>query len=151
MKSIDELTQDIVTEFDSFTTVDEKYAYLFQIGEDLPEMAPELKNDSNKVQGCQSDLWFDLKYQNGRFALQADSDSLVIKGIAALLVRIIENCPPKEVHSLNLDFIDRLQIWKLASERNNGLMAMLKNVKELAAQALEENMPESVENGSDHA
>lgn len=151
MKSIDELTQEIIAEFDSFATVDEKYAHLFEIGDKLPEMDSRLKNDANKVQGCQSDLWFDLQFQDGRFVLQADSSSMVIKGIAGLLVRIVEHCSPIEVQQLNLDFIDRLQIWKLASERNNGLMAMLKYIKQQAAQALERNRSQSIEVGGDHA
>ena len=151
MKTINEITQEIIAEFDSFKTVDEKYAHLFEIGDRLPEMDPQLKNDANKVQGCQSDLWFDLRYEDGRFMLQTDSDSMVIKGIAGLLVRIVEHCPPAEVQQLNLDFVDRLHIWKLASERNNGLMAMLNYLKGQAAQALEGKMAQSFENGGDHA
>jgi cysteine desulfuration protein SufE len=151
MKTINEITQEIITEFDAFPTVDEKYAHLFAVGEELPKMDARLKSDVNKVQGCQSDLWFDLRFEDGRFMLQTDSDSLVIKGIAGLLVRIVENCPPAEVQQLNLDFVDRLNVWKLASERNNGLMAMLKYVKQQAEQALEGDMSKSYENGGDHA
>ena len=151
MKTINEITQEIITEFDAFGTIDEKYAHLFEIGDKLPEMDVKLKNDANKVQGCQSDLWFDLRYEDGCFFLQADSDSMVIKGIATLLVRVVENCPPTEVVQLSLDFIDRLQIWKLASERNNGLMAMLKYLKQQAAQALEGKMTQSFGAGGDHA
>ena len=151
MKTINEITREIIAEFGSFATVDEKYAHLFEIGDRLPIMDSQLKIDANKVQGCQSDLWFDLNYQDGRFLLRADSDSMVIKGIAALLVRIVENCPPAEVQQLSLDFVDRLHIWKLASERNNGLMAMLKYVKQQAVQALEESRSQSVEVGGDHA
>ena len=151
MKTINEITREIIAEFDSFATIDEKYAHLFEIGDRLPIMDSQLKIDTNKVQGCQSDLWFDLNYQDGRFLLRADSDSMVIKGIAALLVRIVENCPPAEVQQLSLDFVDRLHIWKLASERNNGLMAMLKYVKQQAVQALEQNRSQSVEIGGDHA
>lgn len=151
MKKINEITKEIIAEFDSFATIDEKYTHLFEIGDKLPEMDSQLKNETNKVQGCQSDLWFDLRYEDGRFMLQTDSDSMVIKGFAGLLVRIVENCPPTEVQQLNLDFINRLQIWKLASERNNGLMAMLKYVKQQAAQALERNRLQPLENGGDHA
>ncbi len=151
MKSLEVLTREIIAEFDSFASVDEKYAHLFKIGSQLPEMNSQLKNDTNKVQGCQSDLWFDLRYEDGRFFLRADSDSLVIKGIAGLLVRIVEHCPPAEVQQLNLDFVDRLHIWKLASERNNRLMAMLKYVKQQAAQALERNRSQSIEVGGGHA
>jgi len=60
----------------------------------------------------------------------ADSDSLVIKGIAALLARIIAGRRAEEIKQLSMDFVDKLQIWKLASERNNGLMSMLRDIKD---------------------
>lgn len=149
MNTIIEITQSIIREFDSYATVDEKYAYLFQIGEQLPPMDSQLKSEANKVQGCQSDLWFDLRYVEGQFSLNADSDSMVIKGIAALLVRIVKNCPPEEVPQLDLDFIDRLEIWKLASERNNGLMAMLEHIKRQAVTALVQKESLSETGGED--
>lgn len=133
MNSIDAITNGIVAEFERFDTVDEKYVHLFALGESLPPMPPGLKTEVNKVQGCQSNLWFWLSCEEGRFQLQADSDSLVIKAIAALLVRVVENCDPADLPSLNLGFLDQLQIWKLASERNNGLLAMLAHLKQRAA------------------
>jgi cysteine desulfuration protein SufE len=81
------------------------------------------------VRGCQSDLWFHLEYRDGRLHLAAESDSMVISGIAALLVRMIDDCRPEDIEDLNLDFIDRMQIWKLPSQRNNSLTAMLDHLK----------------------
>ena len=138
MNSIDLITNEIIAEFERFETVDEKYVHLFALGESLPAMPASLKTEANKVQGCQSDLWFQLRCEDGHLRLRADSDSLVIKAIAALLVRVVENCDPADLPSLNLAFIDQLQIWKLASERNNGLMAMLDHLKQEAADLLAE-------------
>lgn len=146
MKSVDDLTQEIIVEFNSYRTVDEKYAHLFQLGDQLPLMDQTLKNEANKVQGCQSNLWFHLSAENGRFHLQADSDSRVIKGIAALLVRVVENSRPAEIQQLSLDFIDQLQIWKLASERNNGLLSMLAHIRQQAR----EIDPDSDHPGEEH-
>ncbi|QRN84219.1 SufE family protein [Chloroflexota bacterium] len=134
MKTIDAITQEIVAEFAQFDSVDEKYVHLFTLGDSLPPMDPSLKNEVNRVQGCQSKLWFQLQWKDDHFHLQADSDSSVIKAISALLVRVVENIPPGELQDLNLEFIDELKIWKLASERNNGLVAMLEHLKRQAAE-----------------
>ena len=138
MKSITAITQEIIAEFEQFDSVDEKYIHLFTLGDSLPSMAPSLKCEVNRVKGCQSDLWFRLSLEDGHFRLQADSDSMVIKAIAALLVRVVENCPPEEIQDLKMDFIDDLEIWKLASDRNNGLVAMLAHIKGQAADLLAE-------------
>lgn len=131
-KKIHEIEKEIIDEFNRLCNVDEKYAHLFQLGEGLPEMDPELKNNRNQVKGCQSNLWFYLYEEEGRVKLLADSDSMVIKGIAALLVRLINRCGVEQIEDISLDFIDQLKIWKLASERNNGLVAMLEHVQQRA-------------------
>ena len=137
MKTLQAVEREIIASFEGLSTIDEKYALLFQLGEDLPPMDPNLKTDRNLVRGCQSTLWFHLTQTDGCFHLQADSDSLVIKGIAALLVRLVEGRIAEEVLSISMDFIDQLNIWKLASERNNGLMAMLDHLHTRARQAEE--------------
>jgi cysteine desulfuration protein SufE len=126
---------EILAEFDALPDVDAKYMHLFQQGLELPTLDPSLKIETNKVHGCQSDLWFSLECRDGRLHLAAESDSMVISGIAALIARIVEGSQPEDIEGLNLDFIDRLQIWKLPSERNNSLMAMLDHLKK-DAQAL---------------
>ena len=133
MESINQVIEDIIAEFELLTTVEEKYAYLFKLGDQLPQMDDALKTEENRVKGCQSTLWFSLTKDEDRIYLQADSDSLVIKGIAALLSRIIAGRHAEEIKQLRLDFVDELQIWKLASERNNGLMSMLRDIKDKAS------------------
>jgi len=135
VKSIRAVEREIIASFEALESIDEKYALLFQRGEDLPAMDPSLKTDQNLVRGCQSTLWFHLTQAGGRFYLQADSDSLVIKGIAALLAKLVEGRTAEEVLSISMDFIDQLNIWKLASERNNGLMAMLDHLHSQARHA----------------
>jgi len=125
MKSIKQTEQEIIEEFEQFPDIDSKYGHLFKLGNDLPEMDPLLKNEDTLVNGCQSKLWFQLSQDDGKLHLYVDSDSMVIKGIGALLVRLVEGRRIEEISNLSLDFIDRLNIWKLASERNNGLLAML--------------------------
>jgi cysteine desulfuration protein SufE len=132
LKSIRAVEEEIIDEFQEFEDVDAKYIHLFQLGADMPTMNPALKTDQNFVKGCQSKLWFHLTESDGKLTLSADSDSLVIKAIAALLARIVEGRSPAEIENISMDFIDQLQIWKLASERNNGLIAMLDHIKDQA-------------------
>ena len=132
MKTIQAIESEIIETFEALETVDEKYTYLFKLGDNLPPMDLALKTDENQVKGCQSSLWFNLKQEDGCFYLEADSDSMVIKGISALLVRLVEGRTAEEVLKINLNFIDKLQIWKLASDRNNGLIAMLDHIYTLA-------------------
>ena len=126
--SLDAAEKEIVDEFANLPDVDAKYAHLFRLGEELPEMDSSLKHAGNLVQGCQSKLWFFLYQEDGRHYLLADSDSMVIKGIAALLARLVHGRTAEEVCAIRMDFIDEMQIWKLASNRNNGLVAMLEHI-----------------------
>jgi len=132
LKSIRAVEEEIIGEFQELDDVDAKYIHLFQLGAEMPPMEPALKTDENLVRGCQSVLWFHLTENDGKMTLSADSDSLVIKAIAALLARVIAGRSPAEVENIRMDFIDQLQIWKLASERNNGLIAMLDHIKNQA-------------------
>lgn len=132
MKRIEAVEKEIIDEFEQLPDIDSKYSYLFKVGNDLPEMDPSLKNEDTLVDGCQSKLWFYLSKDDGRLSLHVDSDSMVIKGIGALLVRLVEGRRPEEIKNLNLGFLDQLNIWKLASNRNNGLLAMIDHLHEQA-------------------
>ena len=145
MKSIQDIEQEIVEEFKKLPDVDAKYTHLFHLAQEIPEMPLALKNEDNRVRGCQSDLWFHLASNEGKLHLSAESDSLVIKGIASLIIRLVEGRKAEDVEIINLDFIDTLEIWKLASERNNGLMAMLDHIKTRANQMLLESSPKNAD------
>lgn len=134
MESIEAVEKEIVEEFEQFPDIDSKYGYLFKVGDDLPEMDPSLKNEDTLVKGCQSKLWFYLCQDDGKLHLQVDSDSMVIKGIGALFVRLVEGRRPEEIRNLSLRFLDQLNIWKLASNRNNGLLAMIDHLHKQAAE-----------------
>jgi len=134
MKTIEAVEKEIIKEFAHLPDIESKYEYLFELGGDLPEMDPSLKNEKNLVRGCQSQLWFQLSIEDGKLQLQVDSDSLVMKGIGALMVRLIDDRQPQEIQNLNLDFIDKLNIWKLPSNRNNGLLSMMSHLHRQAGQ-----------------
>jgi len=132
MKPIKAVENDIIEEFQALPDVDAKYAHLFRLGDALPAMDPALKTNQNQVKGCQSTLWFHLSEDQGCLTLVADSDSMVIKGITALLARLIAGRSAEDIQAIGMDFIDEIKIWKLASERNNGLLAMLDHLKQQA-------------------
>lgn len=134
MKTIEAVEKEIIEEFEQCPDIDSKFSYLFRIGYDLPEMDPACKNEENLVKGCQSQLWFYLKVNDGKLQLEVDSDSMVFRGIGALIARLVEGRQPEEIKDLDLDFLDRLSIWKLASNRNNGLLAMMSHLHEQAEQ-----------------
>jgi cysteine desulfuration protein SufE len=139
MKSIEAVEKEIIVEFEQFPDIDSKYSHLFKLGNDLPEMNPSLKNEDTLVKGCQSKLWFQLSQDDGKLHLHVDSDSMVIKGIGALFVRLVEGRQAEEIGNLSLDFIDRLNVWKLASDRNNGLLAMIDHLHKQAEALSEEH------------
>jgi cysteine desulfuration protein SufE len=147
MKTLTAIEKEIIDEFQELPDIDAKYAYLFQLGDHLPPMNPAMKTDANLVKGCQSKLWFWLHQEDGRFYLEADSDSMVIKGIAALLIRLIDGRSGEELANLSIDFIDEIKIWKLASGRNTGLMAMLDHIHH--AVQVQPQVPNSTKIGSE--
>ncbi len=130
MATIQEKQQEIIDNFELLAEWDEKYAYLIELGQAMPAMAEELKTDENLVRGCQSSVWLYSRCAEGVFYMDADSDSLIVRGIAALLVDVLSGQPVQEVTAADLSFIDTIGMWKnLSSSRNNGLMAMLEHIR----------------------
>ena len=139
MTSIQEKQQQIIDDFAMLGAWDEKYAYLIELGQAMPEMPSELKTEANLVRGCQSNVWFHSTCQDGIFHLDADSDAMIVKGIAALLVNIFSDQPASEVREADLSFIDTIGMWKnLSSSRNNGLMSMLEHLRKAAKECAEQ-------------
>jgi len=137
MITMDEIERQIINEFQQLSTIDEKYFHLFELGDSLPIMEASLKNDTNLVQSCQSMLWFHISSRDGFLYLEADSDSMVIKGISALVARLVEGHKPEEVSRVNFDFLDKIGLWKMASQSNPGLNAMLEHLHQHASAAIE--------------
>ena len=127
--SIVDVEDELVREFLNLPDIDARYEYLFQLAEEVQPLDPKLRTDENLVEGCQSKVWFHLYCNNGQVILESDSDSMVIKGIMALLSRIVNGRHPEEINEISLDFIDKILIWKLPSKRNNGLLAILQSLK----------------------
>jgi cysteine desulfuration protein SufE len=133
MPSIKAIQEEIVENFSFLPQWDERYAYLIELGQDMPDMPPAYKTDENIVRGCQSTVWLHQTFQDGKVQLMADSDSLIVKGLASLLIQIYSDQPPQAILSAELFFFEKTGLSKhLSSQRANGLMAMIEKIKAFA-------------------
>ncbi len=132
--TIDELQQQIVEEFSLFENPMDKYEYLIDIGKQLPDLDAQYKTDENLVRGCQSKVWLHSSEKDGRVVYEADSNTVITKGIIGLLIRVLSNQKPEDILKSNLEFIDKIDLKShLSSQRTSGLGAMIKYMKAYAA------------------
>mgnify|MGYP000968229379 FL=1 len=130
MATIQELENAIVEDFALFDDWTEKYQYIIELGQQLPEMADALKTEDRKIKGCQSSVWLSASLRDGKVWFDADSDSTFVKGEIALLLRVLSGQAPEDVLKSELSFIDKIGLRQhLAMTRANGLAAMIKQIK----------------------
>lgn len=132
--TINEIQDEIIEEFDAMDEWFDRYAYIIDLGNEMPEAPDSLKCADNKIEGCQSDVWIDASLDhNGLLQFQATSNSSIVKGIAALLVKTLSGHKPQEVLDAELYFIERIGLANhLSPTRSNGLLAMLKRMRSYA-------------------
>lgn len=132
-KSIEEIEAEIVEEFSLFDNWDDKYEYIIDLGKKLPLLEAEHKIDENKVKGCQSTVWLAADYRDGRVYYKADSDAVIVKGLISMLIRVLSGQRPDDIIQARLDFIREIGMMShLAQTRSNGLLAMVKQMKNYA-------------------
>jgi len=130
VKSIQEIQEEIAGEFEVYDDWMDKYNYLIELSRDLPLIDPKLKVKENLISGCQSKVWLNADYSNGKIVFTADSDAIITKGIIALLIRVMSDREPEEVMNTDLFFIDRIGLRQnLSPTRSNGLLSMIKQMK----------------------
>lgn len=130
MKSINQIQDEISEEFEMYDDWMDKYNYLIELSKDLSVIDPKQKVNENLISGCQSRVWLYADYKDGLIRYTADSDSLITKGIIALLIRVFSNRKPEEIMSADLFFIDRIGLKQnLSPTRSNGLLSMIKQIK----------------------
>ncbi|MBN2813488.1 MAG: SufE family protein [Bacteroidales bacterium] len=145
MKTIHDIQEEIVSEFEAFDDWMDKYNYLIELSRDLPAIDTRYKVTENLINGCQSKVWLNGEYENGIIRFTADSDAIITKGIVSLLIRVLSDRTPKEIIDADLEFIDRIGLRQnLSPTRSNGLLSMIKQMKlyALAYQARYEKMNE---------
>ena len=130
MKSINELQDEVIEEFSDFDDWMDKYQLLIDLGNSLEPLDEQYKTQSNLIEGCQSRVWLQADYTDGRIFLQADSDALIVKGIIALLIQVLGGHTPQEILDTDLYFIERIGLKDhLSPTRSNGLLAMVKQIR----------------------
>ena len=133
MESIQDIQKDIVEDFSFLPEWDERYAYLIELGQKLEPLLEKYRSEGNIVRGCQSTVWLHRECQEDIAYFKADSDSLIVKGLAALLLQVFSGQPADEILKADLTFFEETGLNKhLSSQRTNGLMAMIEEIRTFA-------------------
>lgn len=128
--TINDVQDEVIEEFEDFTDWMDKYQMLIDLGNELVPLDEKYKNDSNLIDGCQSRVWVQCDYADGKLRFTAESDALIVKGIIALLIRVLSDHTPDEILNADLYFVDRIGLKDhLSPTRSNGLLSMIKQIR----------------------
>lgn len=131
--TINEIQDEVIEEFADFDDWMDKYQMLIDLGNDLGTLDEKYKTEQNLIDGCQSRVWLQCDYVDGKLVFSAESDALIVKGIIALLIRAISGHTPEEIRDADLYFIEKIGLKDhLSPTRSNGLLAMVKQIKAYA-------------------
>lgn len=128
--TIDEIQEEIIEEFSDFDDWMDRYQLLIDLGNEQAPLDPKYKTDQNLIEGCQSRVWLQADLLDGKVIFQAESDALIVKGIIALLIKVLSGHTPEEILASDLHFIDAIGLKEhLSPTRSNGLLAMVKQMR----------------------
>lgn len=128
--TINEAQDEVIEEFSDFTDWMDKYQLLIDLGNEQEPLDNRYKTESNLIDGCQSRVWLQADYVDGKIIFTAESDALIVKGIIALLIRVLSGHTPQEILAADLYFIDKIGLKEhLSPTRSNGLLAMVKQIR----------------------
>ena len=130
MIRIEEATSNIVSEFDNFDDWMDKYNYLIELGKSLPLIEEKHKTEANLIEGCQSRIWLHAEFDGTLIHFTADSDAVITKGIANLLIRAYSGHTPQEILDSSTEFLNEIGLTQhLSPTRSNGLLSMIRQIK----------------------
>jgi cysteine desulfuration protein SufE len=128
--TINEIQDEIIEEFSGFDDWMDKYQLLIDLGNEQEPLDEKYKTEQNLIDGCQSRVWLVADFADGKIHFSAESDALIVKGIVALLIRVLSNHTPQEILDADLYFIDEIGLKEhLSPTRSNGLVAMVKQIR----------------------
>lgn len=128
--TINEAQDEVIEEFSDFTDWMDKYQLLIDLGNEQKPLDDKYKTENNLIDGCQSRVWLQADYEDGKIYFTAESDALIVKGIIALLIRVLSGHTPQEILDADLYFIERIGLKDhLSPTRSNGLLAMVKQIR----------------------
>lgn len=132
--TINQTQDEIVEEFSELTDWMDRYAYIIDLGNTLPDYPEAEKTPQNLIEGCQSRVWINAsRDDSGHVHFQADSDAMIVKGIVSLLLQVLNDHTPDEILGADLYFIDKIGLsTHLSPTRSNGLLAMVKQIRNYA-------------------
>ena len=131
--TIEEMENEIVEEFSLFDSWDDKYEYIIDLGKKLPPLEDKYKIEENRVRGCQSTVYLIADLKDEKILYRAESDAVIVKGLISMLIRVLSGQTPDEIIKAKLDFIREIgMMTHLAQTRSNGLLAMVKQMKNYA-------------------
>jgi cysteine desulfuration protein SufE len=132
-KKIEDIEAEIKEEFSLFDSWEDKYEYIIDLGKKLSPLDAKYKIDENRVRGCQSTVWLVADYKEGKVFYQAESDAVIVKGLISMLIRVLSGQAADEIIQAKLNFIHEIGMTThLAQTRSNGLLAMVKQMKNFA-------------------
>jgi len=133
---VDIAQREVIEEFRFFDDWMDRYQYLIDLGRRLPDFPDADRVDSNKIRGCQAQVWFVADQRDGRLEFRAISDAAIVSGLIAVLLRIYSGKRPCDILDTPADFISALNLEAhLSPTRSTGLHAMLKAIQNFATEA----------------
>ncbi len=128
--TIEQIEQEIIDEFSIYSDWMDKYAHIIDQGNSLSKLDDKYKTPENIIKGCQSRVWLQTDYSDGRLHFQAESDALIVKGLLALVLRVFDNRTPDEILSSELRFMKEIGLTEhLSPTRSNGLLSVIKQIR----------------------
>ncbi len=132
-KTIEEREEEITDDFSLFDTWEEKYEYIIDLGKKLAHLDEQYKKEENIIKGCQSTVWLVSDFRDGKVFYKADSDAVIVKGLVSMLIKVLSGHEPDDILNAKLDFIKDIgMMTHLAQTRSNGLLSMVKQIKNYA-------------------
>ena len=130
MKTINELQDEVIEEFSDFDDWMDRYQLLIDLGNEQEPLDEKYKTEQNLIEGCQSRVWLQADLTDGKVVFQAESDALIVKGIIALLIKVVSGHTPDEILNSDFYFIEKIGLKEhLSPTRSNGLLAMVKQMR----------------------
>ena len=128
--TIENLQENLIEDFSFFEDWTQKYEYMIELSKTLDKMDESLKNDENLIKGCQSKVWLNADFKDGKINFIADSEAIITKGIIAILLMVFNNKTPDEIIKSDVSFIEKIGLKEhLSPNRANGLYSMIKQIK----------------------
>lgn len=130
MSTIQEIQDGIIAEFNDFDDWLDRYQLLIDLGGEQEPLPQEYKTDNNLIEGCQSRVWLQADYVDGKVFFRAESDAMIVKGIVSLLIKVYSGHTPDEILGCELYFVEAIGLKEhLSPTRSNGLLAMIKQMR----------------------